>query len=175
MRRLVTVAVIAALVVALAGPVWAAGGPPASVPASAQERAQKFRQAIEDLKPKLQVMNQNRIRTRELQGEVKGLAQQIRAEIRRIREAGLRFTEAQLEEVKGVTAEMRGFGKSIAETMGQVNEQARLAREARAAQEPEPVKGAYSRMQAVQDARIAHLEALVEAMSEVLERLQGIK
>lgn len=173
MRKVAVVTVIAVLVVALAGSVWAAGGPPASAPGV--DRAQKFRQAIEDLKPKLQLMNQHRIRIRELQGEVKGLAAQIRAEIKRIREAGLPFTEEQLEEIKGVTAEMRGFGKTIAETMGQINEQAKLAREARAAQDPEPVKGAYSRMHAVQEARIAHLESLVTAMQAVLAQLQAIQ
>jgi methyl-accepting chemotaxis protein len=175
MRRFLIVSLVAVMVLTLAGAAWAAGGRPETIPGAAKERVQQFQQAMSQVKNNLQAMNQNRIRIREMRGEINGLTKQIRLEIQRIRGAESSMTEEQLEEIKSVIAEMRGFGKAISETMGQINEQAALMREARAELESGSVISAYTRIQAVQEARLGHLESLAAAMEAVLGQLQDIE
>ncbi|MDQ7795094.1 MAG: hypothetical protein RDU89_11890 [bacterium] len=175
MRRIVLLSVVTVLVLTLSAASWAAGGPPASLPGSAQERAQQFQQAMNAMRENLQAMNQCRIAIREMQGEIKGLALQIREEIRRIRDDGLPMSEEQLEEIRNLTVKMRGHGKSLAETMGQINEQALQMRQARAELAPGPVSQALNRVQAVQEARLGHLEGIAEAMRTVRALLQAIR
>lgn len=176
MRRFVLLSMVGLMVLALSSMAWAAGGPPNSPPgAAAQERARQFQQTMNEIQENLRDVRQSRIAIREMQGDIRGLAMQIREEIRRIREPGLPLSEEQLEEIRNLTAELRGIGRSMADTVGQINEQAGLMREARAELAAIPLINALSRIQAVQEARLSHLEDLVAAMNALLARLQAIQ
>jgi len=172
-KRLTAALLVTALVIiAVAGTVWAAAGPPAGAGTS---KLESFRQAWEQVKARLQIMRQNRETANEFRGQAVQIAAQIRAEIKRIRDGGLPLQEEQHARIRAAVATMKGYGQSIKDTLGEIREACIQAREARRNSEGGPVVGAYSRAEAVQEARLTHLQNLVNTLNDILTELQAIK
>ena len=174
MRKLTSGLLVVVLVTLVAGAALAAGGPPAALPAAAQERAQQFHQAMEQVRDNLQAMDQNRIAVLEMQCEVRELAQELRDKVQAILDNGLPLEEAQLEQIKDITTDLRGHGLSIAATVGQVREQLGILNQACEALQAGPAIKAYQRIQEVQETRLRGMSGLRIALEALIAELDDL-
>jgi hypothetical protein len=161
---------LAVILVAAAGTVWAANSP-----AATGNKGELFRQAWEQVKARLETMRQNRENAQDFKGHATQIATQIRAEVKRIRDGGLPLAQEQLEQIRAQIAAAKGYGLSIKETLGQIGEACVQAREARRNSEAGPVKGAYTTAEAVQTTRLTHLQNLTATLNEILTQLKAIQ
>lgn len=167
-KRLTAVILAAALLVGVAGTVCAAGGP-------GDAKGDTFRQAWEQVRTRLEAIRRNRESATDFQGQAVQIAARIRAEIKRIRDGGLPLRKEQLVRIRATIAGLNGCGRSLRATLGEIRQACIQAREARRNAEAGPLQSAYSRAEAVQEARLEHLRDLVSLLEEILAELESIK
>lgn len=170
MQKLSASIMVVALLVGVTGAVWAAGAPAGA----GSSKADTFQQAWEQVKARLEVMRQNRESAKRLQGQAVQIAARIRAEIKRIGDAGLPLRDERVVRIRAKIERIKDRGRSLRETLGEIRQACIQAREARRKSEGGPVKSAYGRAEAVQEERLEHLGDLVNALEEVQAELESI-
>lgn len=168
MSRLLASVLITFMVLSLATAAAASGG----IQAAARHGAQHVQQVVAQVRSELRALQQDRLNIVALRHEANVLALEAQAEIARIRDSGRQLGQGQLQEIGNLMGNMRGAGKTMAATIGEINQQAKLLRDQAAGGPAAAVSSAFARIKAIQQVRLHSLEDLVESLNNMLQQLQ---
>jgi len=171
MSKLLASVLITFLVLSLASAAAASGG----LQAAAREGVRHVQQAVTQIRSELRALQQDRLTIVALRHEANVLANQAKSEVARIRESGRQLGQGQLQEINNLMGDMRGAGTTVAGTIGEINEQAKLLREQAAGLPAAAVSNAFARIKAIQQVRLHSLEDLIESLSNTIKQLQGVR